>query len=337
MADTPSQRSFWKLPEGKTGMVLLAAAAGIGVWKLNAILVWLNMVLANTLLFGVLASIVVAIVLALMNDRVRATAWIFARMALRMITNLVVDLDPDAYLKTYVEYVTKRLREFERRLTQLRQRKSEIQRIVKDTEGEQQHEAELAAAAERLRRRPDEVELHRANVGRLETILEQARSGLSRLNEIEETLDDVRRKLEIKRDSVADEVRYLSLERRIGRAVSEAVTAAKAVLRGDVMGDIYTEQRERIKAQTDADMGNLDDFLRSTDTVLGTMSLEQGADAERGQRIIAEWRQKADTLDTVLLSRPSVRQTSPVAANAAAAATSTPKRSTVKRLLGDDK
>lgn len=100
--DSP-QKSFWSKPEGVTSLLFLGAAGAVGLYYFNKIVEFLIKVTENTLYLGALLAVLGLFVFLITSKDVRTAAFFLFKTTMRKIAGLVIQLDPIAIMKIYIE------------------------------------------------------------------------------------------------------------------------------------------------------------------------------------------------------------------------------------------
>ena len=113
-------KSFWKRPEGKTGLgVMIALLIGGGL------LVGLNLPLIvgamqNVLALSVMLLVLAAVVYMVLDPKMRNLIWYMYKSVMRWVTGIFVQIDPIGILKSYVDDLQGNLRKMNKQISQLR-------------------------------------------------------------------------------------------------------------------------------------------------------------------------------------------------------------------------
>src|SRR5262244_2816236 len=128
-------KSFWSRPEGKTGMIIIAALAGALIYGWGKIVPFLVSMLADTLHMVYLAAILAAVLFVLL---------------MRALTGLIINIDPIGILKDHLSQMRKRREVMAQQISNV----SGQVRYLKDVIGKNQQMANenmrLAAQAKKV-------------------------------------------------------------------------------------------------------------------------------------------------------------------------------------------
>lgn len=103
-SSTPEEkRSYWSKPEGITSLLFVGALGAFGLYYWNRIAAFLIEVTENTLYLGFLLAVVALVVFLLTSKDVRMAAFFLFKTLMRKIAGLVIQLDPIAIMKIYID------------------------------------------------------------------------------------------------------------------------------------------------------------------------------------------------------------------------------------------
>ncbi|MBE3086998.1 MAG: hypothetical protein IMZ64_12375, partial [Bacteroidetes bacterium] len=123
-------KTFWGKPEGKMGIIALAALLGGGLIGFSKILPWLIALTTNTLHLMFLLGAIGGIIFLVVNPQVRATAGIAFQLIMKKFTSFIIQTDPLAILQLKVKEMKENLEKFSESLTKLNQIKARLQRDI---------------------------------------------------------------------------------------------------------------------------------------------------------------------------------------------------------------
>lgn len=100
-------KSFWSKPEGKPGMVLMAAAAIAGGYGLYLALPFLITLVSNMIELGILVGVLVGMIALVMNGTVQTLAKNIFQSICRGIATLYTTIDPIGILRNQLDDMKK--------------------------------------------------------------------------------------------------------------------------------------------------------------------------------------------------------------------------------------
>jgi hypothetical protein len=96
-------RSYWSKPEGVTTLLFMGGAAAVALYYWDKLSQFLIRVTENTLYLGFLLGIVGLLVFLVTSKDIRAGVFFLFKTMMRKITGLIVQLDPIAIMKIYIQ------------------------------------------------------------------------------------------------------------------------------------------------------------------------------------------------------------------------------------------
>ncbi|MEL6988414.1 MAG: hypothetical protein AAGK97_11350, partial [Bacteroidota bacterium] len=175
-------KSFWKRPEGKTGMIIgigVLALLGFGVAKALPFLIAAT---SNVLALAAMLLVLGAIIYMVLDPKMRALVGYMYKSVMRWITGLFIQIDPIGILKNYVDELKGNLRKMNKQISQLRGQMHKLQELILNNKKEIQSNLELASAA-------------KSNNKKNVMILKSRKAG--RLKESNMKLEDLYKKMEV--------------------------------------------------------------------------------------------------------------------------------------------
>ena len=142
-------KSFWKRPEGITGLLFLAAiVVGGGALLVNGIPAILAFA-SSTL--GLVATILAlgAIVYFALDSKTRNLLWYMYKSTMRWITGLFVQIDPISILKSYVDYLNENLKKMKRQIIKIRGQVHRLKEVIQKNKKEIDSNLTQASAAKK--------------------------------------------------------------------------------------------------------------------------------------------------------------------------------------------
>src|SRR4030042_2651308 len=119
-------KSFWKKPEGVTGIIfaiLLAIGGGF-------LLTWLLPLIQTTLHAILLLVGIGALTYVLLDSRFRNLIFFMYKSIMRFITKLFVEIDPIGILETYVEDLQNNITKMNQQIGNLRGQMRKLKEVI---------------------------------------------------------------------------------------------------------------------------------------------------------------------------------------------------------------
>ncbi len=287
-------KSFWKRPEGVTGLIFLAALAAGAVFLITA-LPWAS-IFANTLYLAGTLAVLGAVVYMVLDPKVRNLVWYMYKSVMRNITGLFVQIDPVGILKSYVESLQENLRKMNKQISQLRGQMHKLQEIIHNNKKQIESNLQLASKAR---------ESNKQNI----MILKSRQAG--RLKDSNLKLEDLYRKMEILyrvltkmyensqilMEDIQDQVMVKEQERKAIHASYGAMRSAMSVISGDPdKRAMFDMAMESIAEDVANKVGEMERFMEMSSSFMDSIDLQNGIFEEEGLKMLEKWEQEGVSL-----------------------------------------
>lgn len=287
-------KSFWKRPEGITGLIFLAALLSLAAY-LVITLPW-GVIFANTLyMAGTLAAI--ALVVFLVTDKRMRTLLSFAYKSLmRKITGVFVQIDPIGILKSYVDSLQKNIISMREQIGKLRGQSRRLQTLISDNAKEIDNQLKIAAAARKQNAEQPFI-LASRKAARLQESNEKYQVLLQKIDVLNRVLNRMHDNAEILLEDTRDQVSLKEQERKAIRASHSAMKSAMSIISGDpdqrAMFDMAMEQ---IAEDVASKVGEMERFMELSSNFMSSVDIQNGVFEEKGMQMLEEWEQKSQLL-----------------------------------------
>jgi hypothetical protein len=300
-----SPKSFWSKPEGKPGMILMAALGLAGAYGLYLALPFLIALTENLILLGVLIGVLVGMIALVMNGTIQTLAKNIFQSVCRGIAMAYTTIDPIGILKNQLDDMRKAKAE----LDQTIQRFAGSDRSLKDNIAKknaevQQLMSQSQAAARMLATKTDDLERERIALQK-QTYEEKAgllMQASQQLQQLEDQTSDMLTKFrhwsqvsDAKIDRTAMRVEIFAEQRKMILDAKKTLGVGMRLLKGDpeqlklVDGAIefLTEDASRT-------LGEIQEFNRFSDKMLTDIDIQDSANAQMARDKFAEFGKKMD-------------------------------------------
>lgn len=290
------KKSFWKKPEGVTGLIFLAGLAVGGGVLLFSALPALIALLNNVVYLSIFLLIVAAIAYVILDPKMRTLVWYMYKSMMRTITGFFVQLDPIAILKSYVDELKGNLRKMNKQISKLRGQMHKLKEIIVNNEKDIRDNIELASKA-------------RENNKRDVMILKSRKAG--RLKESNMRLDELYKKMEVMyrvlsrmyensailMEDVQDQVKVKEQERKAIHASHGAMKSARSIISGDPdQRAMFDAAMEAVADDVAGKVGEMERFMEMSSSFMDSIDLQNGIFEEEGLRMLEEWEKKGASL-----------------------------------------
>lgn len=290
------KKSFWKKPEGVTGLIFLAGLAVGGGVLLFSALPALIALLNNVVYLSIFLLIVAAIAYVILDPKMRTLVWYMYKSMMRTVTGFFVQLDPIAILKSYVDELKGNLRKMNKQISKLRGQMHKLKEIIVNNEKDIRDNIELASKA-------------RENNKRDVMILKSRKAG--RLKESNMRLDELYKKMEVMyrvlsrmyensailMEDVQDQVKVKEQERKAIHASHGAMKSARSIISGDPdQRAMFDAAMEAVADDVAGKVGEMERFMEMSSSFMDSIDLQNGIFEEEGLRMLEEWEKKGASL-----------------------------------------
>ncbi len=289
-------RSFWERKEGLTGQlvgVTLVCGAGALLYKALPYIITL---LENTIYAGVLGAAAIALFFVITDKRFwRLGAWAYMS-AMRRLTQIFVEIDPIGIMKNYIEDLKAKLADMNGRISRLsgmiRACKEEIRKNdqVKTgalglvSEAKKKGLTMVAAAQSRKAGRMAEANLSYQDLLAKMELLHRV---LVKYQEVSTFLIE----------DMTQEVSIKERKRQMAKEAYSAMKSAMAIINGDPSArQMYDMANEYVAADYAMRIGEIEDFVRMSDTFMQSIDLRNGVYEQQAVELLADWEKNADSI-----------------------------------------
>lgn len=286
-------KTFWKRPEGVTGIIVLALIALGGGYLLATALPFLIGLAANTIALTLMIIGLAALLYVVFDPKMRALIGYGYKSFMRWITALFINLDPIAILKAYVSDLQDNLRNMNRQMNKLRSQMHVLKEMMVNNEKEIEANLELASQAKSMDKQAQMV-LRSRKAGRL-------RESNMRLDELYKRMEVLFRVLkrmyessEVLMEDIKDQVMIKEQERKAIRASSSAIRSAMNVLAGDKdKRAMFEEALEAVADDVSKKVGEMERFMEVTTNFMDSIDLQNGIFEEEGLEMLEHWEKES--------------------------------------------
>ena len=289
-------KSFWKRPEGKTGLAILIAAAIGGTVLLTAI--WPTLVALTSNILGLSAMILVlgAIVYMIADPRMRSLIWYMYKSAVRWITGLFVQIDPIGILKSYVEELRSNLSKMNKQISRLRGQMHKLQELILNNQKEIQSNLELASKAKEADKQSMMI-LKSRKAGRLKESNMRLEYLYRKMEVLYRVLTKMYENSEILMEDIKDQVTVKEQERKAIHASHSAMRSAMNVISGDKdQRAVFDQALEAIADDVGQKMGEMERFMEVSENFMQSIDLQNGVFEEEGLKMLDMWEKEGASL-----------------------------------------
>ena len=289
-------KSFWRRPEGVTGMIFMAGLIIGGGYLLYMALPALIALTSNILYLSLMLLALGAIVYMVLDPKMRSLIWYMYKSVMRWVTGIFVQIDPIGILKSYVEDLKDNLRKMNKQISQLRGQMHKLGEIIHNNKKQIESNLHLASKA-------------RASNKQNIMILKSRKAG--RLKESNMRLEDLYRKMEvlyrvltkmyensqILMEDIKDQVEVKEQERKAINASHNAMKSAMSIISGDPdKKAMFDMAMEAIADDVSQKVGEMERFMEMSASFMDSVDLQNGVFEEEGLKMLEKWEKEGVSL-----------------------------------------
>lgn len=290
------QKSFWKRPEGVTGLIfLLALLAGAGFLVFTYLPVIIS-AMANTLVLAGTLAVLGLLLYMVLDSRTRNLMFYMYKSVMRSITGLFVQLDPIGILKNYVEEMESNLNKLRKQIGNIRGQSRQLQTLMETNQAEIDNQLKLAKLAqERGKKQP--MILSSRKAARLQESNAKYAALRKKIDVLYRILTRMHDNSEVLLEDTKDQVRLKEVERKAIRSSHSAMKSAMSVINGDPDQRAMFDQAMEVMADDVANkVGEMERFMEMSSEFMNSIDLQNGVFEEQGMAMLEEYEKKSDLL-----------------------------------------
>jgi hypothetical protein len=277
------KRSFWSRPEGMLGMIVLAGIAGFGLVYFNRIVEFLIRVTSNVLELGLLLGALGVLIFLFTSLDVRTAVFFLFKSLMRSITGTVIQLNPIAIMKIYVDDLKKKRQQMQGQIDTLAGQLVKLNKKINENNESIKQKFAEANKANSMTDRPgmrEQAQLATIEGAGLQEMNEKLfplqrnmKTVLAFMEKVNQSADYIIKETEIK-------VRLKETEYQIVKESSNALKTAVSIFKGDPDKKFYFDQSmEYIQDDMSQKLGEMKramdlsmDFINGVDIQNGVLS-----------------------------------------------------------------
>ena len=295
-AESSTSKSFWRRPEGVTGLIFLVALlAGLG-FILSTFWAVVGPFLTSTAGLVVAGVFLLAVVFAIADPRTRTLFGYLYKSAMRKVTGLFVNIDPIGILKSYVEELERNLQEMRKQIGKIRGQMRHLTTLMETNEAEVKKQLKLASLAKETGKNQQMI-LSSRRAARLRESNEKYQVLLTKMEVLNRVLNRMHQNSEVLLEDTRDQIDLRIQERKAIRASHGAMQSAMSVINGDPDQRAMFDQAMEAMAQDVANkVGEMERMMELSNDFMASVDLQNGVFADEGLRMLEEWEKKSELL-----------------------------------------
>jgi phage shock protein A len=289
-------KSFWKKPEGITGLLFLLALVAGGGFLLVSALPALVVLTQNVLYLSLMLLAVAAIGYVVFDPKMRNLVWYMYKGAMRKITSFFVTIDPIGILKNYVDELQKNLGKMRTQIGAIRGQSRKLEALIKKNREEIEQQMQLAKAAKE-KGMERQLLLSSRKAARLKDSNEKYASLLKRMDVLYRILNKMHQNSEILLEDTKDQVALKEQERKAIRTSHSAMKSAMSVISGDPdQRAMFDAAMEAVADDVANKLGEMERFMEMSSDFMNSIDLQKGIFEEEGMKMLEKWEKESSLL-----------------------------------------
>ena len=292
-------KSFWKKPEGVTGLIFMIGVIGGGGYLLYKFLPYLIKLLENTL-YAIFLCVALGIVLyVLLDPRFRNLLWYFYKLVMRKITGLFVQIDPIAIIKIYVQDLHSKRSDMNEQIVKLKAETGKLRGVINDNAQKTEENLRMAEKAKEMGKNPEFV-IYSREAGRLDESNKKLSPLLTRMEKMGNVLNKMYDAAGYLIRDMEGEVRVKEQEYKAIRASHSAMKSALNIINGNSDRKlIFDQAMEFLQEDMGRKVGEMERFMEMSAQFINGVDIQNGVWEEKGLEMLDKLE---DTDFTVLLT-----------------------------------
>ena len=289
-------RSFWERKEGITGQLVgVALVCGAGALLYRALPTIITL-LQNTIYAAVLGVVAVALFFIITDRRFRRLgAWAYLS-AMRRLTQVFVEIDPIGIMKNYIADLKAKLADMNGRISRL----SGMIRACKEEirQNDQAKSGALGLVSEARKKGLTMVAAAQSRkAGRMAEANLSYQDLLAKMELLHRVLVKYQEVSTFLIEDMTQEVAIKERKRAMAKEAYSAMKSAMAILHGDRNAkELYDMASEYVAADYAMRIGEIEDFVRMSDTFMQSIDLRNGVYEQDAVQMLADWESNADSI-----------------------------------------
>lgn len=296
-------KTFWERPEGTAGMFTLAALGVGGFFLAQALLPSILAVfgmaitaLGQALTIAILCAVLAAFLYVVTNKRFLTLCSYMFQGAMRKATGLMIELDPIGIMKSYIDELFAKKQNLDKNKGNLRGQIRACDEQIKANSNEISKATMLARAAESQGNR-GQLAVHGRNMERLTALNDRMTGTRSKMDMLYQLLGKYSDATDLVIQDMQNDVKAREQERKYSTTANSAMRSAMAILKGEGVGrEMYDSAMEYALTDYANKMGEIEDFMISTKTIMDGIDLQNGVWEQAAIEKLAQFENKTDSL-----------------------------------------
>lgn len=289
-------KSFWKRPEGTTGLLFMLALIAGGGYLLVSYLPLLISLASNVLYLAGMLLVLGLILYMVLDPKMRNLVWYMYKSIMRTLTGWFVTIDPIGILKNYVSDLEDNLAKMRKQIGLIRGQMRKIATLIDDNKKEITNNMKLAKAAQQAGKEKQML-LSSRKAARLKDTNQKYQALHNKMEVLYRILNKMHGNSEILLEDTKDQVKLKEQERKAIRTSHSAMKSAMSVISGDPdKRAMFDMAMEAVADDVANKVGEMEQFMEMSSSFMDSVDLQNGIFEEEGLQMLEEWEKKSTLL-----------------------------------------
>lgn len=300
MSDIPNTpfktKSFWKRPEGKTGLVfLIGLIFAVGYGFVLALPFLLSLV-ANTLSLILMLAAIGALLYVVLDPKMRSLVGYMYKSIMRFITGIFIRIDPIGILKSYIEDLKDNLKKMNRQIVALKGQMRKLKTLIEDNK--RNIEANIKIASEAKKQDNKNVMILKSRkAGRLQKSNMKLDELYHRMEVLYRVITKMYNNSEFMLEDIEDQVQLKEQEYKVIKTSHSAMRSAMDIIRGNgSKKEMYDRALEAMSDDVSNRIGEMERFMEMSDNFMDSIDLQNGVFEQEGLDLLEKWEKEGVSL-----------------------------------------
>jgi hypothetical protein len=289
---TSSLKTLWQRRDGKPVVIITAALLlSFLYWGMPALIKFAT----DLLHLAIIGAAGLIIFWTIVDNELRTKLWYLYKSIIRLGFSWFVNLNPEAILKSHIDFLRKQLETFKTQLDILRGHSRALERVMAEQAAESDSYQKLAkkqAATDKLA-----AANLAGRVTKLSAAIEKNKSLKNKIEMLIKLFERVKKVNEIAIENKEFDINQLIRERKIGGVAVKAIKSSFSILFGNSADrNIYEEAVNKMQDDIAMQRGIFDSFAADTKPILEKFDLEEGILQDEGMKLLQQWDEKLPAL-----------------------------------------
>lgn len=289
-------KSFWKRPEGATGLVVLAGLIIGGGILVSSFVGVIATFLSTTVGLAISLLALGVLIFMVLDSKARTLVSYMYKSVMRWITGIFIQLDPIGILKNYINDLKNNLRKMIKQITQLRGQMHKLKEQILNNQKEIKSNLKEASKAKDTEQRNVMI-LKSRKAGRLKESNMRLEDLYKKMEVLYRVLSRMYENSEIMLEDISDQVEVKEQERKAMHASHGAMKSAMNIISGNTdQRYMFDQALEAIADDVSQKVGEMEQFMDLSEGFMNSIDLRNGVFEEEGLKMLEKWEKKGTSL-----------------------------------------